>query len=100
MRFEFALLRQVRPNLAAALTWVRTERIDAILATAAVADYANGLGKRLGLHHVVATATDRAAGAPGNYGVHKRDRVFALMTEKAWRDRPLILFTNRPMICR
>src|SRR5579883_3380438 len=39
-RFEDTLLRRVRPNLAAVLDLVRMERIDAVLATAASADYA------------------------------------------------------------
>jgi len=93
-RFENAMLAQMRPSMATVLAWVRAEGMDAILATAAAADYAEGLGTRLGFSHVVATPTDRSIGAPGNVGVHKRDRVLALLAAEGWRERPMILFTD------
>jgi phosphoserine phosphatase len=93
-RFATAMLAQMRPSMATVLAWVRAERKDAILATAAAADYAEGLSTRLGFRHVLATPKDRSIGAPGNVGVHKRDQVLALLAAKGWRERPMILFTD------
>lgn len=90
---QTALLRRVRPNLQAVLALVAADRIDAVLATAAAADYALGLGQLLGFRHVVATvpAEDNA---PINVGSHKRDAVFALLERQGWAGRPLILLTD------
>jgi phosphoserine phosphatase len=93
-RFETKLLRLVRPNLAAALELVATDRIDAVLATAAAEDYAMSLGRRLGFRHVLATASNRSHGEPANSGAQKREQVLALLDECGWRRRPILLFTD------
>ena len=93
-RFETKLLRLVRPNMASVLELVATERIDAVLATAAAEDYAVGLGRRLGFRHVLATASNRRHGEPANAGARKREQVLALLDACGWRRRPLILFTD------
>jgi phosphoserine phosphatase len=102
-RFEETLLRLVRPNMASVLELVATDRIDAVLATAAAEDYAMSLGHRLGFRHVLATASNRRYGAPANSGAQKREQVLALLDECGWCKRPLILFTDHlddlPLMC-
>lgn len=93
-RFEAALQRRVRQNLASVLDLVGTERIDAVLATAAAADYAEGLGRRLGFRHVLATLPNRRPGEPGNSGDRKRERVLEFLERQGWRNRPIVLFTD------
>ena len=93
-RFATKLLRLVRPNMASALELVATERIDAVLATAAAEDYAVNLGRRFGFRHVLATASNRRHGEPAHAGARKREQVLALLDECGWRRRPLILFTD------
>src|SRR4051794_20335007 len=93
-RFELRLLRYVRGNLRSVLGLVAESRGDAVLATAAAEDRAAGLARRLGFHHLLATPAGRTVGDPCNSGVQKRDRVVALLREKGWCDRPLVLFTD------
>jgi phosphoserine phosphatase len=93
-RFETKLLRLVRPNFASVLQLVATERIDAVLATAAAVDYAAGFGRRLGFRHVLATASNRCHGVPANSGACKREQVLAFLRGQGWHARPMILFTD------
>ena len=69
-------------------------QFDAVLATAAAADYAEPLGRRLGFQHVLATRADRSAGEPANAGAVKRRSVDDFLRHAGWRDRSLILFTD------
>jgi phosphoserine phosphatase len=92
--FARRLQRHVRPELADLLDAVAAGRIDAVLATAAAADYADELGAILGFRHVLATARDRPAGTPSNIGPHKRDAVLAFAQARGWQDRPRVLFTD------
>ena len=78
----------------AVLELVATDRIDAVLATAAAEDYAMSLGRRLGFRHVLATASNRRHGEPANSGAQKREQVLALLDECGWHGRPIILFTD------
>ncbi len=93
-RFEAALLRRVRSNLVPVLELVMAERMDAVLATAAAADYAEALGRQLGFRHVLATARGRSLGEPGNTGAQKRERVLAYLEQHGWSGRPIVLFTD------
>ena len=93
-RFIVRLLSRTRTNLNSTLRWVQSGEADAILATAAAAEYAEGLGQRLGFRHVVATPANRRPGEPCNSGTSKRDRVFRLLAERDWESRALILFTD------
>ncbi|MBC7799188.1 MAG: haloacid dehalogenase-like hydrolase [Gemmatimonadaceae bacterium] len=88
------LLRYVRPSLRQALSAVADGHADAVLATAAAADYADGLGRRLGFRHVLSTATHRDHPAASNVGDGKRDAVLAFLAREGWADRPRILFTD------
>jgi len=93
-RFAVDLLRRVRTNLNSTLRWVQSGEVDAILATAAAAEYAEGLGQRLGFRHILATPANRRSGEPCNSGTSKRNRVFRLLAERNWESRALILFTD------
>jgi phosphoserine phosphatase len=93
-RFEAMLLRRVRTNLRSCLRLIVERQLDAVLATAAAADYAEAFGRRLGFRHVLATRSGRAAGEPSNSGAIKRQRVVEFLRDIGWCDRPLILFTD------
>lgn len=84
----------VRPELYPVLAAVADGRMDGVLATAAVADYAHGLASALSLPHVLATARERTADSPSNVGPHKRDAVLGFLADRGWAERPLILFTD------
>jgi len=93
--FQATLLRYLRPNLRPILTLVAADEVDAILATAALSDYAAGLGRQLGFRQMLMTpaADDDPAGFV-NSGERKRDRVLELVQERGWMGRQLILFTD------
>jgi phosphoserine phosphatase len=88
------LLRRLRPNLRPLLQMVASDRVDAVLATAAAGEYAIELGQRLGFRHLLATPPVRGRTEYINDGARKRDRVVALVENVGWRDRPLILLTD------
>jgi phosphoserine phosphatase len=92
--FGSTLLQRVRRNLRPLLEAVTAEGLDAVLATAAAADYAESFGRRIGFQHVLATPPGRAIGAPSNSGAQKRRQVLDLLHELDWRDRKLVLFTD------
>lgn len=92
--FNDRLLRHVRPEMAPVLEAAGDGRIDAVLATAAAADYARDLGRLLGIPDVLATPAGRGAGTPSNIGPHKRDTVLDFLARRGWSDRPRILFTD------
>jgi phosphoserine phosphatase len=73
---------------------VASDRLDAVLATAAAGEYAIGLGQRLGFHHVLATPPARGRGEYINGGTRKCERVLAFLENVGWQDRPLILLTD------
>jgi phosphoserine phosphatase len=93
-RFQAGLLREVRENLRPLLAMIASERIDAVLATAAAAEYALGLGRQLGFRHVLASRHDSHAAAPLNSGPRKRDQVLTFLREQGWHGRKLTLFTD------
>ncbi|HYL32503.1 MAG TPA: HAD family hydrolase [Stellaceae bacterium] len=88
------LIGIVRPELAPVLGAVAACRVDAILATAAPEDYADGLGCRLGFADVLATRCGRLKPSPDNSGPYKRDAVMRLIVGRGWLERPRILFTD------
>lgn len=92
--FVRKLLSYVRPELEDVLKDVAAGRVDAVLATAAAADYAHALGQMLGFSYILATPTRRPSVTPSNVGEHKRDAVQAFMKEQGWQGRPLTLFTD------
>lgn len=92
-RLTEQLLRHVRPNLRLLLDDVEANRADAILTTAAAAEYVLPFARRLGFRHVVATP---AVGGDDieNVGEVKRERTLRYITARGWSGRPLILFTD------
>jgi phosphoserine phosphatase len=92
--FIESLKRFVRPELTEILTAVANGQIDAVMATAAAADYAHGLGRSLGFHHILATPRIRNEGEPSNIGTHKRDAVLRFIDGRGWQNRLLVLFTD------
>ena len=92
--FQVYLQRQLRPNLQSLLDLVTSGKVDAVLATAASADYAAGLGERLGFQHVLATPAHRNSDDTPNRGPHKRHRVLEFLEGRNWTSRPLILVTD------
>jgi phosphoserine phosphatase len=93
-RLQARLLRLVRPNLAPILRLVTEDVMDAMLATAAAADYALPLGRKLGFETILATPVTRPPDEPCNAGALKRDRVLALLHERGWSERPRIFFND------
>jgi len=102
--FAGRLARFIRPELAGVLAAVATGRIEAVLATAAAADYAEALGRSLGFRHVLATPRVREKGSPGTVGVRKRDAVLTYLERRGWGGRPILFFTDHaedlPLILR
>jgi phosphoserine phosphatase len=83
-RLNAKLLRQRRRNLRLLLNLVANRQLDAVLATAAAAAYAEQLGRSLGFSHVLT----------GGSGDRKRQQVLSLLRDTGWHDRSLILFTD------
>lgn len=92
-RLEAALERRVRPSLRPILEHV-ARGADAVLATAAAAEYAIPLGSRLGFRHVLATPSGRSPLELSNKGTRKRDRVLRFVHEQGWSGRKLLFFTD------
>ena len=92
--FSASLRRHVRSNMTPLLELVASDRADAVLATAAAADYAMTFGRLLGFTHILATPADGAGDEKLNAGEQKRERVQALLDGQGWTGRPLILFTD------
>jgi phosphoserine phosphatase len=84
----------VRPELSSVLKDIAAGKYDAIMATAAAADYAEALGKTLGFQHVLATPAQRTGDMPDNIGEQKRLSVLDAIRRQGWTDRPRVLFTD------
>jgi len=93
-RFVTALLLRARPSLRSLLNILAADCTDAVLATAAVADYAEPLGRQLGFRHVLATDRGRHLGECANSGSAKRESVARFLRAAGWSGRPFILFTD------
>jgi len=100
-RFAQSLVPRLAPALLPLVGMARSGRIDAILATAAVEEYALPLSRILGFAHVCATP-QRAAEIGENVGPAKRRAVEATLERLGWSGRPLVVFTDhvedRPLI--
>lgn len=81
-RLLHRLQKKVRPGMRDILTAVAQGKADAILATAALADYARPLAMRLGFSYIV-------AGSQEKYGP-----VQTLITAESWVARKKIVFTD------
>jgi phosphoserine phosphatase len=88
------LLAHVRPSLQALLAAVAKGEVDAVLTTAAAAEYALPLARQLGFRHAIATPPGGREDAPDNVGEIKRDRTLAYLVAQGWASRPRIFFTD------
>jgi phosphoserine phosphatase len=92
--FVERLIAHVRPSLQALLNDVAEGRVDAVLTTAAAAEYALPLARRLGFRHVLATPSGGGQDSLDNVGETKRDRTLAYLAAQGWSNRPRVLFTD------
>ncbi len=92
--FVERLIAHVRPSLRALLNDVAEGRVDAVLTTAAAAEYAVPLAHRLGFRHVLATPPGGREDSRDNVGETKRERTLAYLAAQGWSSRPRILFTD------
>lgn len=92
--FVERLIAHVRPSLQALLNDVAKGRVDAVLTTAAAAEYAVPLARRLGFRHVLATPPGGRHDSLDNVGETKRDRTLAYLAAQGWSSRPRVLFTD------
>lgn len=93
-RVPSLLRRLVRPAFEPVLLRIATGEIDAVLATAAAAEYSGPLGFCLGFRHVLATPCRLPADGVLNHGVEKLRRVQAFLAERQWAGRPRVLLTD------
>jgi phosphoserine phosphatase len=93
-RVPALLRRQVRPAFEPVLRQIAAGEIDAILATAAAAEYAVRLGHRMGFRHVLATPCRLPPDGTLNNGARKLRRVQELLTDQQWTGRPRVLLTD------
>jgi phosphoserine phosphatase len=92
--FVERLLAHVRPRLRVLLDEVAAGRIDAVLTTAAAAEYALPLARRLGFRHAIATPAGGGADAADNVGETKRDRTLAYLAAQGWAGRPRLFLSD------
>jgi phosphoserine phosphatase len=92
--FTALLRRRVRPNVEPLLKTLSTYNTDAVLATAAVSDYAHALGQMLGFQHILATPLGADQQALENSKEQKRDNVLAFLAAQGWGDRRRIFLTD------
>jgi phosphoserine phosphatase len=92
--FADRMVEYVRPELVPVLSAVADGRIDALMATAAPADYADRLGFAVGFAHVLATSAERSADEPSNVGERKCQSVLRFLASRGWQHRRRILFTD------
>ena len=91
-RLQARLERLVRGNMTLLLRDVAGGALDAVLATAAAAEYAEPLARELGFRYVLATSCDTRH--PTNRGTHKSERVLAFLDSMGWASRPRIFFND------
>jgi phosphoserine phosphatase len=92
--FVDQMVDYVRPDLSPVLSAVAGGKIDAVLATAAPADYARLLGSAVGFAHVLATPSMRAADEASNVGNQKCQAVLRFLASRGWQHRRRVLFTD------
>ena len=91
--FTERLMAHLREELRPLLSRVARGEIDAVLATAAAEEYAEGVAACLGFSRYTATPRG-AADVAENVGAAKRDSVAALLERIGWAGRPLIVLTD------
>jgi phosphoserine phosphatase len=84
----------IRPNLQGLMTAVAGRHVDALLATSAAAEYAQGLGNAMGFTYILATPPCTEPDQVENRAERKRDRVLSLLKTQGWNNRQRIFFTD------
>jgi phosphoserine phosphatase len=101
--FVDRMIDYVRPELSTILSDVAGGQIDAVMATAAPADYARPLGSAVGFAHVLATPSMRAVDEASNVGDRKCQAVLRFLANQGWQHRRRVLYTDHqddlPLIC-
>ena len=93
-RVPALLRRQVRPAFEPVLQRISAGEIDAVLATAAAAEYARPLGLQLGFRDVLATPCRLPPDGALNRGAEKLRRVQEFLAGRRWAERPRVLLTD------
>jgi phosphoserine phosphatase len=93
-RVPALLRRQVRPAFEPVLQQIAAGEIDAVLATAAAAEYAQPLGLQLGFRYVLATPCRLPPGGALNHGAEKLRRVQRFLAGRKWEERSRVLLTD------
>jgi phosphoserine phosphatase len=93
-RVPAQLRRLVRPGFEAVLQQIAAGEIDAVLATAAAAEYSRPLGLQLGFRHVLATPCRLPPDGALNHGAEKLRRVQEFLACRQWDGRPRVLLTD------
>lgn len=94
LQFADQLIDTIRPNMLELLEGLETDFPDAMLATAAAAEYAHPFAQMLGFKHIITTPYFNEKIAFENVGEAKRDSVLAYLKGQGWQDRPRIFFTD------
>ena len=93
-RVPTLLRRRVRPAFEPVLQQIAAGEVDAVLATAAAAEYARPLGSLLGFRHVLTTRSRLAPDGQLNRGAEKLRRVRELLDARQWSGRSRVLLTD------
>jgi phosphoserine phosphatase len=93
-RMPSRLRRMVRPSVEPVLQQIACGEIDAVLATAAAAEYARPLGVQLGFSHVLATPCRLPPDGVLNHGAEKLRRVQEFLADRQWAERPRVMLTD------
>jgi phosphoserine phosphatase len=93
-RVPALLRRRVRPEFEPVLQQIAAGEIDAVLATAAAAEYARPLGLLLGFREVLATPSRLPPDGALNHGAEKLRRVQEFLTGRQWTRRSRVLLTD------
>jgi phosphoserine phosphatase len=93
-RVSALLRRRVRPAFEPVLQQIAAGEIDAVLATAAAAEYARPLGLLLGFRDVLATPCRLPPDGALNHGAEKLRRVQEFLACRQWAERPRVLLTD------
>ena len=93
-RVPTMLRRRVRPAFEPVLQQIAAGEIDAVLATAAAAEYALPLGLLLGFRDVLATPSQLPLAGALNRGAEKLRRVQEFLAGRQWAERSRVLLTD------
>jgi phosphoserine phosphatase len=93
-RMPALLQRLVRPAFEPVLQQIAAGEVDAVLATAAAAEYARPLGLRLGFRHVLTTSCRLPPDGRLNHGAEKLRRVQEFLAQRQWSGRSRVLLTD------